>query len=139
MRTQTATALISTILLIGVGTACAPRTSGLEARREADERFRRTTSVVNYDQAQQAFESGEIEKARKEIGSAIARSDKEARYWSLLGRIELEAKRLDRSLEAFAKAIECDPTLADPYYYRGIVHQRWSESAKAVEDYTKAA
>jgi hypothetical protein len=66
--------------------ACAPRTAGLEARRDADERFRRTTSLVSFDQSKQAFESGDLDKARREIESAIARSDKEARYWTLLGR-----------------------------------------------------
>lgn len=119
--------------------ACAPRTAGLEARREADERFRRTTSVVSFDQARQAFEAGDLDKARREVESALARSDKEAVYWSLLGRIEIEASRLDRAIEALRKATECDPSLAEPQYYLGIVHQRWGESDKAIEAYLKAA
>ncbi|MFM7262001.1 MAG: tetratricopeptide repeat protein [bacterium] len=129
----------SGLLASSLLTACAPRTAGVEARREADERFRRTTSLVSFDQAKQAFETGELEKARKEIEAAIARSDKEAKYWSLLGRIELEAKRLERALTAFGKAIENDPRFAEPYYYRGIVQQRWNEPQKAIEDYLKAA
>lgn len=119
--------------------ACAPRTAGLEARREADERFRRTTSVVSFDQARQAFESGDLDKARREVESALARSDKEAIYWSLLGRIEIEASRLDRASEALRKAIECDPALAEPRYYLGIVEQRWGQSDKAIASYLKAA
>ena len=77
------TGILTSLLL----SACAPRASGVEARRQADERFRRTTSLVSYDQAKQAFETGELDKARKEVEAAIARSDKEAKYWSLLGRI----------------------------------------------------
>lgn len=120
-------------------TACAPRTAGLEARREADERFRRTTSLVSFDQAKQAFESGDLDKARREIESALARSEKEARYWTLLGRIEIEASRLERAVEALGKGVECDPTFAEPQYYLGIVHQRWGESDKAIAAYLKAA
>jgi tetratricopeptide (TPR) repeat protein len=138
MRSLKTLSLLSVTAIVAL-TACAPRTSGIEARREADERFRRTTSLVSFDQAKQAFETGELDKARKEVESAIARSDKEAKYWSLLGRIELEAKRLERALTAFGKAIENDPSLAEPYYYRGIVHQRWNDLAKASEDYLKAS
>jgi protein O-GlcNAc transferase len=119
--------------------ACAPRTAGLEARRDADERFRRTTSLVSFDQSKQAFESGDLDKARREIESAIARSDKEARYWTLLGRIEIEASRLERAVEALGKGIECDPSLAEPQYYLGIVEQRWGDSDKAIASYLKAA
>jgi tetratricopeptide (TPR) repeat protein len=120
-------------------TACAPRTAGLEARREADDRFRRTTSLVSFDQAKQAFESGDLDKARREIEAALARSDKEARYWTLLGRVEIEASRLERAIEALNKAVECDPSLAEPQYYLGIVHQRWGQSDKAIAAYLKAA
>ncbi|MBI1304048.1 MAG: tetratricopeptide repeat protein [Phycisphaera sp.] len=119
--------------------ACAPRTAGLEARKEADARFRRTTSLVSFDQARQAFEAGDLEKARQEVEAAIARSDTEARYWSLLGRIELEARRLERAVSAFDRAMECDPSLAEAYYYRGVVHQRWGAADRAIEDYLKAA
>lgn len=117
---------------------CAPRAAGVEARREADNRFRRTTSLVSFDQAQQAFESGDLDRARKEVEAAIARSDAEARYWSLLGRIELEAGRLEAAIKAFESAIERDPALAEPYYYRGIVYQRWGMTDDAVADYSKA-
>lgn len=118
--------------------ACAPRTAGVEARREADERFRRTTSLVNYDQARQAFESGDLAKARKELDAAIARSEGEARYWCLYGRVELESKRLERAIEMFDAAIARDPKLAEAHYYRGIVHQRWSEADAAIADYLAA-
>ena len=80
-----------------------------------------------------------VADARKEVENTIARSNREARYWSLLGRIEQESKRLDKALVAFEKAIECDPTLAEAYYYRGIVYQRWNESDKAIADYLKAS
>ncbi len=117
---------------------CAPRTSGVEARREADERFRRTTSLVNYDQARQAFESGDLAKARKELDAALARSEGEARYWCLYGRVELESKRLERAIEMFDAAIARDASLAEAYYYRGIVHQRWSDADAAIGDYLAA-
>lgn len=119
--------------------SCAPRSTGVQARLDANKRYELTTSLVSFDQAKQAFESGELDKARKECETAIARSSTQAKYWSLLGRIELEAKKLERAVNAFAKSIECDPTLAEPFYYRGIVQQRWGAFAKATEDYLKAS
>ncbi len=119
--------------------ACAPRSTGVQARLEANKRFELTTSLVEFDQAKQSFESGELDKARKSCEAAIARSSTQAKYWSLLGRIELEAKKLERAVSAFGKSIECDPSLAEPFYYRGIVQQRWGEYAKATEDYVKAS
>ena len=130
---------VSSLVLVSLLSACAPRSTGLQARKEADSRFQKTTSLVSYDQAKQAFASGELDKARKEIEIAIARAGREAKYWTLLGRIELESKRLEKALDAFGKAIECDPKLAEPYYYRGIVHQRWNENSKAIADYLQAA
>lgn len=138
-RTALVTLALSLPLSVLIAQGCAPRASGVQARQEADARFRRTTSIVNFDQAKQAFEAGELDKARKEIESALARSNKEAKYWSLLGRIEMESKRLEKAIEAFGKAIECDPMLAEPYYYRGIVYQRWNNNTKAIADYAKAA
>ena len=137
MRTKLLIAISLTATLAFVS-ACAPRAAGREARKEADARFQRTTSLVSFDQAKQAFESGELEKARKDVETALARSNKESKYWSLLGRIELESKHLEKAVDAFGKAIECDPTQAEPYYYRGIVYQRWSDNAKAIADYLKA-
>lgn len=134
--------ILSTLLLsmpLGFLASCAaPRAAGREAREAADARFRRTTSVVNFDQARQAFESGELDKARTSIEAAIARSDREAAYWSLLGRIELESRRLERALAAFGRSIECDPGFAEAYYYRGVLHQRWSQDDSAIEDYLTA-
>ena len=134
-------AIVVLTLLAGsfITPSCAPRSTGVQARLEANQRFKQTTTLVSFDQAKQAFESGELDRARKECEAAIARSDSEAKYWSLLGRIELEAKKLERAQLAFGKSIECDPKLAEPYYYRGIVQQRWTQYAKATEDYLKAA
>ncbi|MFM7134728.1 MAG: tetratricopeptide repeat protein, partial [Planctomycetota bacterium] len=122
----------------GLG-GCAPRSTGMEARKEANARFNQTTSLVSYDQAKQAFESGQLDLAQEEVEKALLRSGKEAKYWVLLGRIELESKRLELAVSAFGRAIECDPNLAETYYFRAIVYQRWSERDKAIADYRKAS
>ena len=82
MRSTLAIAVSLATASLLASSACAPRTAGLEARKEADARFQRTTSLVSFDQAKQAFESGELEKARKEVEKALARSNREAKYWS---------------------------------------------------------
>ncbi|MSR40289.1 MAG: tetratricopeptide repeat protein [Phycisphaerales bacterium] len=127
---------VSSSCLVGCG---GPTKQGIVARQEANSRFAKTTSVVSYDQARQAFESGDLSSAQKHIREAIARSDQEPRYWALLGRIELESRRLEEARVALDKAVTLDPNYAEGYYFRGVVMERWSQDEKALADYQKAA
>ncbi len=127
------------VMLGGIVGCNGPTKHGAVARKEANSRFARTTSVVSFDQARQAFESGDLSSAQKHIREAIARSGEEPKYWSLLGRIELESRRLEEARAALDKAITIDPNYAEAYYFRGVVMERWSQDAKALADYQKAA
>ena len=47
--------------------------------------------------------------------------------------------RIDESRDAFQAAVDLDPKKPEPYYFLGIVYQRWRENDKALESYAKAA
>jgi tetratricopeptide (TPR) repeat protein len=128
--------VLATLLLAGCN---GPTKAGQEARAAAQDRMQRATSVIVYDQARQSFESGQFDRALKEVNEAIYRTPEEARYWVLRGRIHLERGRLEAANSDFVKAGEIAPTFADAHYFQGIVHERWSEEEKALAAYRKAA
>lgn len=127
---------LGTLLL----TACnGPTKAGQEARAQAQDRMHRATSVIVFDQARQSFESGQFDRALKEVDEAIYRTPEEPRYWVLRGRINLEKGRLEGALADFTKAAEVKPDFAEAYYFQGIVQERWSSEDKALTCYRKAA
>jgi tetratricopeptide (TPR) repeat protein len=110
-----------------------------QVRNEATDRYELVNAQVEYDQAKQAFATGQFEKSLKLVNGAIARYPKRADYFVLQGRVFLETNRLEAALESFAKATEIDPEAPQPHYFTGIVFQRWSDHEKAVASYTRAA
>lgn len=137
-RSIASLALVSIAVLLAAGCG-GPTKAGKEARVAAQDRMHRATSVIAFDQARQSFESGQFEKALREVDEAIYRTPDDPRYWVLRGRISLERGRLEQALTDFAKASEVKPDFAEAHYYQGIVHERWSQPDNAVAAYRKAA
>jgi tetratricopeptide (TPR) repeat protein len=127
---------LAAVILTGCG---GPSKAGKEARVAAQDRMQRATSVIVFDQARQSFESGQFDKAMKEIDEAIYRTPTDPRYWVLRGRIGLERGRLEQALQDFGRAIEVKADCADAHYFQGIVHERWSRLEEAIMAYRKAA
>ena len=124
--------------LVGVLVGCGPTRAGLEARANARERMDLANAQISYDQAHQAFEVGQLDKALRQINIALARYPQSAPYRVLRGRIYLETHRLERALEAFEAALEVDPDFAEAHYFAGICFERWSEDEKAHDRYRSA-
>jgi len=124
----------ATLFVVGCG---APRSQ--QVRNEARGRYDRAGAQIAYDQARQSFQSGQFEPALGHIDRAIARFPKESSYQLLRGRILHEMTRIDESRDAFQAAVDLDPKKPEPYYFLGIVYQRWRENDKALESYAKAA
>ncbi len=127
------------MLAAGVAAGCGgPTKAGLEARQKARHRLDVLEANITSDQAKQAFMAGRFDKAASLINTAIAQHPEWAPFWVLQGRISLETHRLEKALESFDQAIKLQPDLAEAHYYAGIVHQRWSDDAKAHEEYMSA-
>ncbi len=88
--------------------------------------------------AKQQFETGDLDQAEKTLLEAIGADPKNARLWSLAGRIALERGQLEKCAQRLTKAIEFDETLAEAYFFRGIVNQRWKQFERGHADYLKA-
>ena len=118
---------------------CGEAAHSQQVRREARDRYDRAGAQISYDQARQAFQSGQFQQALDNIDRAIARYPKEASYQLLRGRILHEMTRVEEALRAFAQAAELDPSKPEPHYFMGIIHQRWREHDRALESYAAAA
>ena len=123
------------LLLIG----CAgPTKAGREARANAHNRMDVVNANLAAQQARQQFEVGQLDSAIETIDAAIARFETNSKYHLLRGRILLEQHRLDAAYNALTRSAELVPELAEPYYFLGVLHQRWSEDEAALSSYKKA-
>jgi tetratricopeptide (TPR) repeat protein len=127
--------LLAGTILAGCGT---PTKAGIEARKTARTRIDRVNAELAFEQAEQAFEAGQFEKAAKEVRTAIHMHPEWAPYRLLEGRIHMETHRLEKALESYTAALQLKPDYADAHYYSGIIYQRWSDDAKAYEAYMAA-
>jgi tetratricopeptide (TPR) repeat protein len=151
-------------LVSGVSGGCHTASkSATEARENANLRYNFINAQVQYDQAMQAFETGQFEKAQKELAVALARFPQSPAFHILQGRIYLETNRLELASRSFTAALEkcgaiTDETSAtmakavtgdslgsrraerkaEAHYYLGIVYQRWSDDEQAYANYYSA-
>jgi len=88
--------------------------------------------------ARQKFDAGDLDLAESDAVNALSQSPKNAHLHMLLGQINLERGKLERSYQEFTYAIEFKEDLAQAYYLRGIVLQRISKLDLALVDYAKA-
>ena len=131
--------LLVTLSLL-VATGCSgPSKAGLQAREDAYNRIDKVNTQIAYGQAKQAFEVGKLKKALSIISEAVQRYPEAAEYHLLHGRILMEMSRLDEGRIALESAIRRDDQLSEPWYFLGIIYQRWSEDERAYEHYMRAA
>lgn len=129
----------SCTLFIALAGGCSgPTKAGQEARTQANDRVDLLNAQINFEQSRQAFNTGQFEKAQREISIAIARAPDQASYYVLQGRIFMETHRLEKAIESLNTAVEKDPKLAEAYYFRGVVFERWSDDQRAYESYQAA-
>jgi len=127
------------IMVLILCAGCAGSTKvGKDARAAAYQRMDVINASLAAQQAKQQFEVGQLEQAIGTIDAALARFNENAEYHLLRGRILLELHRLDSAKKSLTRAIELAPESAEPYYFLGVLHQRWSEDETAIAAYKKA-
>ena len=127
--------ILGVALLIGCG---GPTKSGKIARVNAHNRMDSVNADLAAQQAMQQFEVGQLNAAIETIDAAINRFEGNAEFHLLRGRILMEQHRLDAASKSFVRSIEINAGVAEPHYFLGVLHQRWSEDAQALDCYKKA-
>lgn len=113
--------------------------AGKEARKAAYSRMDAVTAQVTHQQAVDAFETGQLERAETLARGAIDRFPEVAEYHALLGRTLLEQQRLDEARSTLVHAITMNPEDAQSRYFLGCVYERWSQDDRAAEQFAAAA
>ena len=127
-----------TLMAAGLLAGCGPGKAGLAARAAARERLNIVNAELGHDQAVQALEAGQFDKATREVARAIAMHPSWAPYRVTEGRIFLETHRLEKAIRSFEMALQLRPDYPEAHYYCGIVYQRWSDDTRAYDHYMSA-
>ncbi|XAM01092.1 tetratricopeptide repeat protein [Phycisphaeraceae bacterium D3-23] len=105
---------------------------------DADNKWTALKSDLAMEMAEQQFATGQLTLALKTVRDQLVMDPENPRLWLMAGRVALENSELERSFGYLGKAIEYDPKLAEPYYYQGIIHQRWQQYEQAHARYIDA-
>lgn len=110
-----------------------------EGKNKGNERVAGMKSASEYQQAQQSFLAGDLEKALKAADRSIMMNPSVAKTYVLRGRILLEQSNLEEAVNTFQKAEALEPGNVEAQYYLGIVYERFTQTDKALERYLKAS
>ena len=132
--TLTAAALIAPLLLVG----CKDMSALTEEKADAKNRWLELRSSMMLDMAKQQFKTGDLTQAEKSCKDGLSIDPTHAGLHVLAGRIAIERGKLERAYHLFNAAIELQPENPEPYYYQGLVLQRWQRYEGSLEFYQKA-
>ena len=138
MSTHAKLFAIVSITLLASLSGCQNQATYQTNKQAAAERWREVRSGFKLQLAQQQFDTGDLDQSEKTLADAIIHDPANGRLHLLAGRIALERGQLERAHQRLDRAIEADPTLAESYYFKGIVLQRWKRFDAAHEAYAKA-
>lgn len=139
-RTAATTALTMTAaaLLTAMGGCGQGKFTGAH-KSAAEEKLSLIKSGTEWNMAHQQFLAGDLDKAHKSVDRSIALNPRVPKSHVLRGRILIEKGRLEEARESLLEAEKLDPTMADPQYYLGIIHERFNQPVEALERYRKAS
>ncbi|MEM6258500.1 MAG: tetratricopeptide repeat protein [Planctomycetota bacterium] len=111
---------------------------------DAGERWNTVKSAIAVQMAEDQFNGGQLGLAQKTIEEAMANDMENPQLWLMGGRIALEKSELETAYRRLAKSIEygeeregySEKEKAKPYYFQGIIDQRWQRYDSAKDRYT---
>jgi tetratricopeptide (TPR) repeat protein len=118
--------------------------AALHRNDEAIETYRRVIVLqpdcfdAQLNRAILLYERSDLAAARGEIEHAIQYRPSDARVLCLQGLIEMRMGRHDAACDTFARSIEADPALADPWANRATISFRRGDLRAAIHDLTRA-
>lgn len=139
--------ILSAALIAASLTGC--EASKAQTEQWADEGAQRWYSLkseIALQMAEDQFNSGQLSLAENTIEESMVKDMENPGLWLMAGRIALEESKLETAYQRLNKAIaygEENPNIsikdkAKPYYYQGIVNQRWQRYDDAKAKYTLA-
>ena len=113
---------------------------------DAAGRWNAVKSSIAVQMAEDQFNAGQLGLAQTTIEEAMDKDRENPQLWLMGGRIALEESKLESAYQRLAKSIEYGEELegysqkekAKPYYFQGIIDQRWQRYDSAKDKYTLA-
>lgn len=135
-------ALLLSVALIG----CNSTDNHAQWKDDANQRWYSLKSEIALQMAEDQFNAGQLTLAQKTIEEVMVKDMENPGLWLMGGRIALEESKLESAFQRMAKAIEYGEPREDyprkekakPFYYQGIINQRWQRYEQAKESYTNA-
>lgn len=139
-KTRSLTAAVSVVagLALTLGGCTGQGRYTREHISQAEQKMSVIKAGTEWKMAEQAFLSGDLEKALRRVDASLLLNDTVTKSHVLRGRVLLEQGNLGESLLALKTAEALDPEDADAQYYLGIVHERLAETETAMQHYTRA-
>jgi len=130
--------MVAAIVLLAFTGCEAMKATHNENRNAAEQRWLGVRSGLMLQMAQQQFDTGDLDQAESSVMQALAIDKENPHLYVLLGRIELERGRLERSHNWLLIATKFGPKVPTAHYYSGVVLQRWQQFDKALAAYRTA-
>ena len=109
---------------------------------QADDNWNAIRSHALLETANKEFQNGRLDLAEGTVSDAAKKDPTNPELFLLAGRIALEKGELEKAHAIFAKSIVLAEARkrvkSDPYYYQGVILQRWQRLDEALERYTAA-
>ncbi|HSV16075.1 MAG TPA: tetratricopeptide repeat protein, partial [Tepidisphaeraceae bacterium] len=95
---------------------------------------------LTYEVAAEQYKTGELDKCRETLKSALAVPTPYAPMHVLAGKLEMEGDHgnLETAAVELKKAVEINGEDPEPYYLLGVVYQRWQKFETACGYYQQA-
>lgn len=116
------------------------------AVKNAHAKWNDVKSSIALEMADGQFNAGQLGLAEKTVEEAMSNDLGNPGLWLMAGRIAFENSELETAYQRLAKSIELGEAKegyprkqkARPYYFQGIIDQRWQRYDSAKERYTMA-
>ncbi|MCA9298383.1 MAG: tetratricopeptide repeat protein [Phycisphaerales bacterium] len=127
--------LVCAILFLG---ACSSNEKRAETIQLPDLDVKVQESYIAFDEANEAFDDGDIERAIQGYQEAVRLWGDNGQAWNNLGLAHMEVQDFRLALDAFKRAAERMPTDPRPYENMGLLWHRRYYYADAIQAYSKA-
>jgi len=130
--------LASLITIAGLAGCAGHGNYTSRAMSDAQNKMAGLKAMNDHQQAEQAFQAGDLDKALKMVDRSLASNPNVEKSYVLRGRILIEKGDLENALLCFQKAEALKPESVEAQYYQGIVYERFTQNDEALKHYLKA-
>jgi len=129
------TTIIMTMIVLVV---CAGCQSHAQNRRAAKARWDKTSAQIKLSLAQQQYESGKTNDAKKTIAECISADPQMPQAHLLLGKLLYVEQNVEKAVSEFQMAVELDEELDEGWYWLGTAAEERKQAQQAWLYYNNA-